>query len=68
MPSFMNLETPTSEVQVEERMHNSLDYLINSLKTEEEDPRVGWAAVDETAQTTASTGRGKGILTYHICR
>ena len=59
MPSFMNMETPTSdEVQGEaEKVHNSLDYLINSLNTgeTEEPPRVGWAV-----DTTMSSGRPKG--------
>ena len=62
MPSFMNSESPTNEVQGEERAHNSLDYLIDSLKTEEEEPRVGCAGdTTVTAAATMSTGRSKGI-------
>ena len=56
MPSFMNMETSTSDEQREEKVHNSLDYLISSLKSEEVDE----PQVDLTAKATMSTGRSKG--------
>ena len=61
MQTFTAAATPTttSDVQGEETVHNSLDYLINSLKTEED-------VTLSAAVMTMSTGRGKGILIYRI--